>query len=750
MSYRDALRLKNFAWGMIAGFAGVTALSILMLIKSRLGLLPELNPIADIVNILNGYTGADLPMAAGWVGHFVIGSIAWGAAYALLEPIFPGPAIVKGLVFALIAWLAMMILFMPLAGRGFFAMSLGAPLALATLVVHLVYGAVLGVVYARLAGRSEVVLDSRLKHVLDAIFGAVAALGVAAAVVIYLNFGRLVPIAADAINYLKYRGAPAGALSIEVNPNAPARALASAPVGAGKAEGDWPSYNKTLTSDRFSDLNQINRTNAGKLKVLCTYDTGEHTGFNSGLLEVDGALVFATEFDLFSIDPSTCKENWRAHESYKPATPQGVNRGAAYMDGALFRGTQDGRVLAYDFKTGQRLWETRIADPNKGESAPAAPIAWKGLVFIGNAGGDIKGVKGRMYALDAKTGEIVWEFFLVPKGPDDPVRGPLGRSPLDESSWGNEPPGMPITGGATWTSYSLDPDTGLLYVPGGNPAPDFAPGLRPGSNLYSGSVVVLDAKTGDYRNHFKIVPKDWHDWDVSGAPAIVKTAGGKKVMLLAPKDGYLYGFDLASNAELYKQPATRIENAEAPFSTEHPVHFCPGSTGGAEWNGPAYDPQTNQVYIGEVEWCTKVRVKPETGIRATPLAAPWSGEASVNPFNMWGAGDPDFDWAGWVTAFDADTGEWRWRAKTNYPIQSGMTPTAGGIVFFGDMGGNFYVLDASNGAKLWSKKIGGAIGGGVITYGVDGKQRIAAATGLTEILWPTEITTAKVSVLGLE
>jgi alcohol dehydrogenase (cytochrome c) len=152
------------------------------------------------------------------------------------------------------------------------------------------------------------------------------------------------------------------------------------------------------------------------------------------------------------------------------------------------------------------------------------------LVFIGNAGGDIKGVKGRMYALDAKTGKIVWEFYLVPKAEGDPTRGPLGTSPLNASTWGNSLSGVPITGGATWTSYTLDPDTGLLYVPGGNPAPDFAPDVREGSNLYSGSVVILDAMTGAYMNHFKIVPKDWHDWDVSGAPAIIKTAGGKKVL----------------------------------------------------------------------------------------------------------------------------------------------------------------------------------------------------------------------------
>ena len=173
------------------------------------------------------------------------------------------------------------------------------------------------------------------------------------------------------------------------------------------------------------------------------------------------------------------------------------------MDGRLFRGTQDGRVLAYDFQTGKRVWAATIADPKRGETTPAAPIAWNGLVFIGNAGGDNKGVKGRMYALDAKTGKVVWEFYLVPKGAGRWRAALKARSPSTMASWKNTP-GTPITGGATWTSYTLDPATGLLYVPGGNPAPDFATGPREGENLYSGSVVVLDAKTGAYRSHFKL------------------------------------------------------------------------------------------------------------------------------------------------------------------------------------------------------------------------------------------------------
>jgi alcohol dehydrogenase (cytochrome c) len=583
--------------------------------------------------------------------------------------------------------------------------------------------------------------------------GGVFVLGALAAALIFSNWDDSVKIVSLGINYFRYMGAPAGTITTEFAAASkqpmPARQNSSARVSAPDSEqGDWPSYNKTLTSNRFSSLVQITAANVGDLKVLCTYDTGQYTGFNSGLLKVGAALIFTTEYDIFSINPNDCRQNWRTHEDYQPATPQGVSRGAAYLDGRLFRGTQDGRVLAYDFNTGKRLWETVIADPKKGESAPAAPIAWNGLVFIGNAGGDIKGVKGRMYALDAQTGRIVWEFYLVPRGPGDIKRAPEGNSPLDDASW-DTPAGSPITGGATWTSYTLDPVNGLLYVPGGNPAPDFAPAMRKGGNLYTGSVIVLDARTGNYKTHYKLVPKDWHDWDVSSAPVLAETAAGKNVMLVAPKDGHLYAYDLSNNELLFREPMTKVENADAEFAAGQPVHFCPGSIGGAEWNGPGYDPQNNLVIIGEVQWCTTVTLQKQEQIEATEPGKPWSGDATLNPFHMWGKQDPFGDWAGWVHAVDADTGQWRWRAKTNYPIQSGMTPTAGGIVFFGDMGGNFYALDANDGHKLWGQKIGGAVGGGVITYMAGLSQRVAVATGLTEILWPTEFTTAKVSILGV-
>lgn len=346
------------------------------------------------------------------------------------------------------------------------------------------------------------------------------------------------------------------------------------------ADEDWPTYNKTLRSERYSDLNEINTGNVTALKLACSFDTGAMTSFQTGLIEVAGLLYGTTETDTFALDPVTCQPKWRVHENYKPASPLKTNRGVAYLAGRLFRGTQDGRVLAYEATTGKRLWESTIAHPESGETVPAAPIAWHGRVFIGNAGGDIKGNKGRMYALDPVSGKTMWEFYLVPKDIDE----------ARAKGWGNAGE-VPVTGGATWTTYTLDPASGLLYVPSGNPAPDFDHSLRPGANLYTGSVVVLDARTGAFERVYPIVPGDFHDWDVSAAPAIVATKAGRQILAVAPKDGFLHAFDLTTGRKLYETAVTKIENHDTPFSKD-PVHFSPGSQGGSEWNGPAYDPST--------------------------------------------------------------------------------------------------------------------------------------------------------------
>ncbi len=517
------------------------------------------------------------------------------------------------------------------------------------------------------------------------------------------------------------------------------------------AEGDWPSYNRTLTSERYSPLKGIDRDNVSRLEPVCTYETGLATSFQTGPIMVEGTIYLTTDSDLIALDAANCNEKWRVREQVEPSVLR-VNRGAAYLDGMLFRGTEDGRVIAYDATSGNKRWETRIANPAQGESVPAAPIAWSGLVFVGNAGGDNYGVKGRIYALDAKTGKIIWDFYLVPKGgPATPAGGAGGAAGHPDAeqimapTWGNAAD-VPAGGGATWTSYTLDPASGLLYVPGGNPAPDFVPALRPGGNLMTDSVVVLDARTGAYRTHYQLATEDFHDWDASAAPALFMANGGRRLLAAATKDGHLYGYDLASGTRLYRVPVTTIDNADVPLSRKG-THFCPGTMGGSEWNGPAYDPDTNLLYTGAVDWCTTVAAARPDEVSAS-AGQPWSGSADKDhPF---GEMDRQGRWAGWLYASAAATGELAWKFKAPAPIVGGVTPTAGGLVFFGDVDGHAYALDAENGKTLWSRDLPGAIGGGVVTYEAGGSQRLAFAVGMTSPIWPTTKTTAKLVVLAVK
>ena len=199
---------------------------------------------------------------------------------------------------------------------------------------------------------------------------------------------------------------------------------------------------------------------------------------------VENALIGTTEFDIFSLDPATCAENWRTHEDYPPSLLP-ANRGAAYLDGMLFRGTQDGRVLAYDFKTGKRLWETTIADPKHGESVPSAPIAWDGLVYRRQRRRRLQGREGPHVRARRQDRQDRLGVLSGSQGRGRHRPRTAGRDAARRMRPGRMRRALPISGGGTWTSYTLDPKTGLLYVPGGNPAPDFAIGVARGrQSLY--------------------------------------------------------------------------------------------------------------------------------------------------------------------------------------------------------------------------------------------------------------------------
>ena len=401
------------------------------------------------------------------------------------------------------------------------------------------------------------------------------------------------------------------------------------------ASADWPSYNRTLTSERYSPLNQINTKNVGKLKVLCTYDVDEYAAFETGLIMVEDALIGTTQFDIFSLNPATCALNWRTHEDYPPALLP-ANRAPPTWTACCFAAPRTGGCWPMTSRPASEFGRQTIADPKHGESVPSAPIASDGLVFVGNAGGDYKGGKGHMFALDAKTGKIVWEFFLVPKVEGDTVRGPLGATPLDMSTWKNAP-GIPISGGGTWTSYTLDPKTGQLYVPGGNPAPDFASGAREGDNLYTDSVVVLDAKTGDYKTSFQGCAEGLARLGRL-QPAHPDSNDGRQ----AAHGGRAEGWTPLRLRSRHQQPAlpragdpgSRIR--AATFAPGKDVHFCPGRWGAR--NGTARPTIRGRTSSSSARSMVRHGDAAEHSkdFGRLPIGQPWAGMATFNPFDMFG------------------------------------------------------------------------------------------------------------------
>jgi alcohol dehydrogenase (cytochrome c) len=514
---------------------------------------------------------------------------------------------------------------------------------------------------------------------------------------------------------------------------------------------EWPSYNGDLSATRFSSLNEINSGNVKNLRPVCTYDTGETTSFQSGLLMVQGVVYFTTNTATYAVDASSCALKWKY--SRPPGRGGlGVNRGPAWLDGKLFRGTGDAHVFALDTALLARsgspekpAWETPLGDGANGESVPMAPLAWNGMVFAGNAGGDNFGVTGRVYALSASDGHELWRFDVVPE------------SGLARATWKNVTDRNPPTGGAMWTSYSLDPAAGVLWVSTGNVAPDFLTALHPGDNLYTTCVIALDARTGKLLRYVQPVKKDFHDWDMTTPPALIRTRGGREIAAAAGKDGMLYGIDrsgIASGGKpsdlplkiLYATPVTTRTNVTTPFNAKTPTRFCPGTQGGTEWNGPAFDPPANLLLVNSVDWCASVQIADAATVTGK-RGASWAG--SGDPQHPFGSLDPKEMWGGWLTAVDADTGRIRWKYKSATPMVAAVTPTAGGLVFTGDLTGDVLALDATNGSVLWRNATGAAVGGGVISYQTEGRQHIAVAAGLSPANWPVAKMTARVIVYRL-
>jgi alcohol dehydrogenase (cytochrome c) len=500
-----------------------------------------------------------------------------------------------------------------------------------------------------------------------------------------------------------------------------------------------------VAGDRFSPLTQINRANIPRLAQVCSYVLPEVAALQTGPLVIGGTMYFTTDTISYAIDGATCAEKWHVSRHSTLRNPLLVHRGFAWLNGRLFRGTTDGHVLALDGSDGHTIWDQTLDVRGPGTPYPMAPIAADGLVFIGNAGGDNAGVTGHVFALDARDGRVVWRFDVVPDS--GPVR----------ATWENTR--IPLSGGAFWTSFTYDEAAHVLYVPAGNPAPDFDVALRKGDNLYSNSVVALDGRTGRPLAYNQLVKHDPHDWDVDAPPTLVTTRAGRQIIASANKDALLSILDRSSVGRggtvaanglpplipllSQAQVATRL-NADVPLSRDTLTRFCPGITGGVEWNGAAYSPMTDLLYVGAVDLCVSVKLRKDT-LTLPQTGRQWMGEERGGRII-----DPADSSRGWITAVDAETGRTRWKIAAAKPVLAGVTPTAGGVVFTADLGGRIYALDAENGRVLWDRDTGQSIGGGVVAYLAAGRELIGIASGMRSPTWPGGAQQSRIVVYGIQ
>jgi alcohol dehydrogenase (cytochrome c) len=486
-----------------------------------------------------------------------------------------------------------------------------------------------------------------------------------------------------------------------------------ATLSAASTSTDWLFHNHDYAGTRYSPLDQITVDNAARLAPACIFQMGERDNFQTGPIVHNGVMYVTTMLTTIALDATTCRVRWRHTWEAKDDMGWQRNRGVAIAGGRVVRATPDGYLVALSADRGALLWARQVSKPDDGETFTMAPLIFEDLVIVGPAGSE-NNVQGWVGAFRTSDGTPVWRFNTVPR-PGEP----------GHETWKN-PRGIPVGGGAVWTAFSLDVESGELHVAVTNPAPDLPIHLRQGENLYTNSIVALDVRSGKLRWYRQLIANDSHDWDVTHAsPLFTATVNGetKRLVATAGKDGMLRAIDRDSKRVVYEAAVTTRENADVPVGLT-PIRACPGVLGGVEWNGPAFNPRTNMLYVPAVDWCTTFVAFEQ--VRHIPGKLYMGGDTTM---------DPPAKAQGWITAVDASTGTVTWKFRSPRPMVAAVTSTAGQVLFAGELTGDFVALDARSGDVLYRFYTGGPMGGGVVTYAVGGRQYVAAASGSPSSYW---------------
>ena len=509
-------------------------------------------------------------------------------------------------------------------------------------------------------------------------------------------------------------------------------------VNADREPQNWLSYSGTVFNQRYSLLRDITPANVKNLELKWVWQGKSLEKYEATALALDG-VVYTVQgppvqgtYQIVALDGVTGRPFWTLE--YTPLAEARpccgrVTRGLAVLGDTLYLGTIDAHLLAIDAKTGHVLWDKAIAKvgqkSNEKYAITHAPNIVKDMVIVGTAGGDF-GVHAFIAALDAKTGAERWRFYTIP-GP-----GEKGNQTWSGESW--------KTGGAgIWNSGAYDPESNMVYFGTGNPAPGWDGRTRLGDNLYSDSVVALDADTGTLKWHYQFTPHDEFDYDSTQVPVLIdRTWGGRprKLMLWANRNGLAYVLDRVTGEFLLGKPFVKVnwmdgfdkngrpQRVAGKLPTPDGELITPTVRGATNWSAPSFSPRTGLFYVSSWENTGSIVIQGrgprEVGI---PGATP-QGQATLTP-NL----KKEEEGFGVIRALDPETLDRKWEYKMNDITWAGVLTTASDLLFGGGKEGHFFALDARTGQLLWRAALGGQINAGPMTYAANGRQYVTVAAG---------------------
>ena len=488
----------------------------------------------------------------------------------------------------------------------------------------------------------------------------------------------------------------------------------------------WLHYGGDYRNFRHSPVTALNPESIQNLEVAWSFPTGTDGQFAMSPIVYDGIMYMTTSYNhLMALNAESGELYWR----YDHPQPEDLriccgpaNRGVAIKDNMVVMGTLDAHLLAFDRFSGEILWDIEMIEHSIGFSSTAAPLIVKNMAIIGIGGGEY-GVRGFFDAYDLTTQERIWRVYTIP------AEGEPGNDTWAGDSW--------KTGGApTWSVGAFDAATNTIMWTTGNPAPDWNGDDRAGDNLYSDSVLAVDADTGEYKWHYQFTPHDV--WDYDGNTTIFQadiTFEGqeRQALVQANRNGYFYLLDRVTGEFLAAKPYVEQLNWATIDETGRPqpdplafpqtnpdYRVCPGLTGGMNgaWAG-ALNPELGLAFIPTVENCMKFR----KGISVYVEGQTFMGGGG---FESDASNGEDY---GHLSAVDINTGDVKWRYMYADPLKAGVVSTAGGVVISGTPSGKIFGLNAETGEELWTFNAGGGIRSQPIVYQQNGQTYLAVGAG---------------------